>query len=87
MRDAADKYTVELLPLPSRTETMTAFSDFTKCMVTNVIVKIAGRTVYDGPPNWQKRGRGRPKLANPLTAAERARRYRLRKRHKNSGLF
>lgn len=87
MRDPADQFTAEVLPLPSRTETYKVFSDFTRAMVTNVVLKVSGRIVYDGPPVWAKRGRGRPKLANPLTAAERARRYRLRKRHKNLELF
>lgn len=31
-----------------------------------------------------KRGRGRPRIANPLTPAERARNYRSRQRHKKS---
>lgn len=38
-----------------------------------------------GPP---KRGRGRPRLANPLTPAERARRYRQRKASaKKKGIY
>ena len=87
MKDPADKYTVEALLLPKRGELAQGFSDFTRDMVTRITLKVAGRTVFDGPPVWAKRGRGRPKLANPLTAAERARRYRLRKRHKNLELF
>lgn len=87
MRDPADRYTLEVLPLPSRGELNQGFSDHTRDMVTRIILKVGGQTVFDGPPVWAKRGRGRPKLANPLTPAERARRYRLSKRHKNSGLF
>lgn len=84
MKDAADQYTAELLPLPNRGELAQAFSDFTRNMVTRVQLKVSGQTVYDGPPVWAKRGRGRPRLANPLTPAERARRYRQRKSEANT---
>lgn len=48
-------------------------SEITQIMIAGIVEKASKR--------------GRPKLANPLTPAERARRYRLRQRYKNLALF
>lgn len=48
---------------------LAGLSEFTQTMIAGITEKAA------------KRGRGRPRIENPMTPAERARKYRTRQRH------